>query len=155
VTRLPSVIRRPLVALAVLASCVGAGNAVAAGPVGPDGPLRSEMETVQSAYRNAWESCRKLSGHARAVCKVQARSDYDVARAESRARAQPTARNQDKLATEKAQAAYRLALAKCLDLRGGAREVCSKDARASYEAARSQARLTRPGADKGLNLGRS
>jgi hypothetical protein len=153
--RPPSVIRRPLVALAVLASCVGAGSAVAAGPVGPDGPSRSEMETVQSAYRNAWESCRKLAGHARAVCKVQARSDYDVARAESRARAQPTARNLDKLAAEKAQAGYRLALAKCLDLKRGARDVCSKDARASYEAARSQATLTRPAADKGLNLGKS
>ena len=69
---------------------------------------------------------------------------------ELEAQYKPTPKHDDKVKTEKAVAAYRLAREKCGDLRGNAKDVCKKDAKAGYVAATGEARLSRADIDGGL-----
>lgn len=140
-------IRPSLLALAVLAGCAFGGSAGAMSK----NEYRVERDKVQAAYKNAWDSCKALRGNARDVCKVEAKGDYQVAKAELDARLRPTPRHDDKVKTEKAAATYKLASEKCDDLKTNARDVCRKDAKASYVAAAGEAKLSRASIDQGVN----
>ncbi|MDQ6880561.1 MAG: hypothetical protein M3150_00465, partial [Pseudomonadota bacterium] len=142
--RRPPSARQRLLALALVAGCT-----VAAGGAGAmsRNEYRVERDKVQAAYKNAWDSCKALKAHARDVCKAEAKGDDDVAKAALEARLKPTPKHEDKVKTEKAAAAYKLATEKCADLTGNAKDVCRKDAKASYVAAAGEAKLSRASVD--------
>ncbi|MDB5947816.1 MAG: hypothetical protein JWQ33_2842 [Ramlibacter sp.] len=143
--RRPSMKQR-LLAVALVAGC---GFAGAAGAMSKDQYL-VERDKAQAAYKNAWDSCKALTANAKAVCKAEARGNYEVAKADLDARLKPTPKHDDRVKTEKAAAAYKLATEKCGDLSGNAKDVCRKDARAGYVAATGEARLSRASVDDGV-----
>jgi len=147
VNALHAPIGRPLAAL-LLAACAWAGAANAESLAAKE--RRLDHERAQAAYRLEWSSCRKLQGNARDVCKVQARGNFDVAKAQVEARYKASPANEDGVKLARAEAAWRLAGEKCEDLRGNAQDVCKADAKAVWVAARSEIRLSRASADKGL-----
>jgi hypothetical protein len=145
---LHAAIGRPLAAALLLAACTLAAGATASSVVRDE--YRLDHEKAQAAYRLELASCRKLQGNPRDVCKVDARGHFQVAKAEIDARYKESPSNQDRVKLAKADAAYRLALEKCGDLSGNARDVCKADAKASSVAARAEARLSRASVDKGV-----
>jgi hypothetical protein len=141
-------IGRPLTALLLLAACAWAGGANAESLARKE--LRLDHERAQAAYRLEWKSCSKLQGNARDICKVQARGNFQVAKAEVQARYKPSPANEDGVKLARAEAAWRLASEKCEDLQGNAKDVCKADAKAALVASRSETRLSRASVDKGV-----
>lgn len=140
-------IRHRLLAFALIAGCAVGG---AAGAMTKN-EYRVERDKAQAAYKSAWASCKALTGNARDVCKVEAKGNYQVAKAELDAQLRPTPKRDDKVKTEKAVAAYKLASEKCDDLKANAKDVCRKDAKANYVAAAGEAKLSRASVDQGVN----
>lgn len=130
---------------------VFAGTFAAAAPQGEI--TRQEYQTqrgrIQDRYGTNKDRCSRLEGHARDLCKVQARAEYDTARAQLRARYQPTPAHQQQAEIAKAEGDYRIAHEKCGDLDGSARKVCEEDAKASWTAARAEARANRTAGEHG------
>ena len=141
-------IGRPLAAALLLAACTLAGAATASSVVRDE--YRLDHEKAQAAYRLELASCRKLQGNPRDICKVEARGHFQVAKAEIDARYKESPSNQDRVKLAKADADYRLALEKCGDLTGNAKDVCKADAKANSVAARAETRLSRASVDKGV-----
>ena len=140
-------IGKPLTAALLLATCAYAAGASASTE---KDELRRDHDRAQAAYRLQWESCRKLQDRERDICKVEARGRFQVAKAEIKERFKRSPANQDRVKAAKADAAYRLALAKCGDLRGNAKDVCKADAKATSVAARGEVRLSRASVDRGI-----
>ena len=113
---------------------------------------KTQRGRIQDRYASNKDRCATLDGHARDLCKVQARAEYDIARAELRARYEPSPSHQEKAELAKAEAAYRIAHEKCGDLDGSAKKICEEDARANWTAARAEARANRVAAEKGPNV---
>lgn len=140
-------IGRPLTAALLLAACAFAGAASAA-PAKDE--LRREHDRAQAAYKLEWDSCKKLKDNAKDICKVEARGHFQVAKAEIDAKYKRSPSNQDRIKVAKADAAYRLAVERCGDLSGNARDVCKADAKANSVAARGEAKLSRASVDRGM-----
>ena len=140
--------RRRVTALTLLAACVFPG--VHAGSIST-AQYGAERDRAQAAYRNAWDSCKKLQSSARDRCKVEAKGQYQVAKAELEVKYKPTPARDDRVQVARAKAAYRLANAKCGDLGGNARDVCRMDAKASLVAAQNAIQVSRAAVDKGVN----
>jgi hypothetical protein len=136
---------------ALLALC-GCSLAFAApqGEISKD-EYKTQRARIQDRYATNKDRCSRLDGHARDLCKVQARAEYDIARAELRTRYEPSPAHQEKAELAKGEASYRIAHEKCGDLDGSARKVCEQDARAGWTAARAEARANRTAGEKGPN----
>jgi hypothetical protein len=145
-SRAPRATSHGLLALAVITGCSFAGAATGMSR----NEYRVERDKLQAAYKMQSDGCQRAQGRARDICKVEAKGNSEVARAELEARRQATPKHDDKVKTEKAAAAYRLATEKCGDLAGNAKDVCRKDAKASYVAATGEARLSRASVNDGL-----
>ncbi|MFC5499577.1 hypothetical protein ACFPOE_18675 [Caenimonas terrae] len=139
---------RPLAAGLLLAACALAGAANAASLAKDE--YRLDHDRAQAAYRLQWDSCRKLQGNAKDTCKVEARGRFQLAKAQIEAKYKQSPANEDRVKLAQADADYRLALEKCGDLRGKARDVCKADAKAASVAAHSEIRLSRVAVDKGI-----
>ena len=118
-----------LLALAVLVTFAGAGHA---GPAKNFDDYKAALLAAQDQYRTAVDRCKPMKGNARDVCKVESKADYDVTKAQLKDRYQPTPGHDKKVRVEKAEAAYRIAVEKCADLKGDARKVCRRDAVTQY-----------------------
>lgn len=144
----PAPFRQVLAVAALVTGCTLAGGA---GASIPKEQHRTESNKAQAMYKNAWDGCKRLQGNARDVCKAEAKGTYEVAKAELAAQLKPTPKRDDEVRTEKAKAAYRLAVQKCGDLKSNAKDVCVKDARTSYVAAQGATRISRAAVDRGVN----
>ena len=145
-------IGRPLAALLV-AACTFAGGTHAESLAAKE--RRLDHEKAHAAYRLEWSSCKKLQGNARDICKVQAKGNFDIAKADIEVKYKPSPANEDGAKLARAEAAWRLASEKCDDMSGNARDVCKADAKATWVAARSETRLSRAAVDKGVNSRRA
>ena len=146
---LRAAIGRPLAAALLLAACTFASAASPASLAKDE--YRLDHQKAQAAYRLELASCKKLQGNTKDVCKVEARGHFQMAKAQIDTRYKDSPANQDKVKLAKTEAAYRLALEKCGDLSGNAKEVCKADAKAASVAARAETRLSRASVDKGVN----
>lgn len=137
-----------LTSLVLLAGSLLAGSA---GAAMTREQFRAEMDRAQGSYRAAWNGCKPLKGNAKDVCQAEARGAYAVAKAELEVQRKATPRNNDKVKTKRAETALRVESEKCDDMRGNAREVCRKEAKASFVGARSDVRVDRAAVDQGMN----
>lgn len=127
--------RHALLTLAVLVTFAGPG---AAGPANKFDDYKAALMTAQDRYRTAQDRCKPMQGNARDVCKVEAKANYDVTKAQLQDRYQPTTGHEKKVRVEMAEAAYRIAIKKCSDFKGEARKVCRKDAVTLYRSAMTE-----------------
>lgn len=110
-------------------------------------PLLSKQEVqahqvrIEEQYDTAQARCRRVQGHARALCNEQARGERDIQSAELRMQTEPTPENDHKLRLARAEAAYSMALVKCKPLDGSARSVCRADAKRVFGDAQAEAKL--------------
>jgi hypothetical protein len=103
--------------------------------------VKAQEVRIEQQYDQAQTRCRRVQGHARELCNEQARGDRDIQQAELRLQAEPTGKNDEKLRMARAEAAYSLALVRCKDLDGQARDVCRKDAKMVFAEAKEEAKL--------------
>jgi hypothetical protein len=129
--------KRAWAGMAVLLACTVATGAPAA--ISRE-EYQARKERAEADYKAARQTCNPLKGNARDVCRVQAEGKLKVARAELEAQYHPSPRNDARVATERADAAYRLAREKCDDHPGNARDVCLEDAKAAFVNAKGDAR---------------
>ena len=134
---------------AALALCFGfAGTAGAAEHAKID---KAAQDRIEADYKGAKVHCKDLKGNAHDVCNVEAKGNYNVAKAELQAQVDPSPSHQARLQKEKADAAYQLAKEKCDDLNGNAKDACRKDAKAAFVNAKGDATVTKAAGEKGVN----
>ncbi|MGE4242584.1 hypothetical protein [Ramlibacter sp.] len=99
---------------------------------------KAQRARVQAAYATAKDRCTSVQGSVR-VCDAEARRDYDIARADLRARYRPTPNNMEKAQRMKADGEFRVAVEKCGDLRDGAKALCQEEAKTKWKSAKGEA----------------
>lgn len=124
-------------ALALLGSAFAAQ---AAGPISKE-VRKAQLERIEAEYDAAQTRCKPLERRARGICREQARGARDIAAAELEMQYQPSADNDENLRLARAEASHAVALERCKALEGNAREVCQKDAKAVFAAAKADAKL--------------
>jgi hypothetical protein len=103
--------------------------------------VKAQKVRIEEQYDQAQTRCRRVQGHARALCNERARGERDIQQAELQLQAEPTADNDEKLRVAKAESAYSLALVQCKAMEGQARSVCRQDAKMVFNEAKQEARL--------------
>lgn len=114
--------------------------AQAAGPVSKD-VRKAQLERIEAEYDAAQARCKPLERRARGICREQARGARDIAAAELELQYQPSADNDENLRLARAEASHAVALERCKALDGNALDVCRKDAKAVFAAAKADAKL--------------
>jgi hypothetical protein len=99
---------------------------------------RARIAADARAQRRA---CSRWQGHARDLCRAQARGRETTARAELQARYQPGPEAHQALKNARAEARYALARVRCDELKGKAEDRCREEAKGALEAALRQAKV--------------
>lgn len=126
--------------LVALLCCCAMGGAWAA--MGKEA-FKAHQQRIQAEYEALTVRCKPLKGFEREVCRTEAKASRDVARAQLDLQYKPTPENEERLRLVQAEAAHDVARERCDGHKNGhAREVCRKDAKAAWAAARAEAKST-------------
>ncbi len=106
---------------------------------------------IEAEYQAAKDQCKPLKDNAKDVCIKQASGQEKVAKAELEARRNPSAKNEEKARMAKADADYDIAKEKCDDLKGDAKDICVKDAKAAHVHAVEAAKVAKAQAEPASN----
>lgn len=138
-----------------MAMAFGAGTAFAAGSAMSREAHQAQKERIEADYKAAKEQCEGMKGNARDVCMAQAKGKHEVVKAQLEARRDPDPGRDAQVRKKQAEADYNVAREKCDDLPRDARDVCRRDAKATYEHAKDQAKIARAAAERDVNSGHS
>ena len=127
--------------LCALMGCCFALGAAQAAPMAND-DVSAQKSKISADYKAAKEHCKTLSGNAKDVCNEEAKGNEKIAKAELDVRQNDNARNQEKLAKTRADAAYEVAKEKCDDLSGSQKSACRTEAKAAHKRAVADAKAT-------------
>lgn len=125
--------------LALLAAGFMAGQAMAL----TQAEYNAEKQQIEATYKADKAQCSSLSGNAKDVCEEEAEGKEKVAKADLKARHEPTPRNHEKARVARADATYGVADEKCDDLSGNAKDICKKDAKAAHVTAVQNAKVVK------------
>lgn len=92
-------------------------------------------ERISAAHKAATEACKSMSGNARDICTAEADGQERVGLATLEAEYKPGEKNSAQLRVAKADAAYAVAIERCDDLAGNAKDVCVKEAKSAKVSA--------------------
>ena len=92
---------------------------------------------IEGEYKSAKAACDPMTGNMKDVCQAEAKGKERVALAEAEASYKPTAAHQRDVRLAKAKAVHSVAKEKCDDQAGNAKDVCVKEADATYTAAKA------------------
>lgn len=127
--------KRQLMAAAVAGAMCFVGGAFAANKK----VTEADEDRISADYKVAKEKCDDLKSNAKDICMLEAKGAKSIAKAELKVRDQDSPKNRFKLDMAKAEADYDVAKEKCEDLAGNAKDVCVKDAKAAFAAAKADA----------------
>ncbi len=125
--------------LTTIAAGILAGDALAA-PMGAD-EYRAAQARIASEYQLDRQKCGARHGNAADMCIARARGAQSVAKAELKALHEPSPRANYEAALARAQAAYANAREECDNKDGAARKDCRREAEATRERSRAEAKL--------------
>ena len=129
---------RPL--LALLAACCAVPAALAA--LSKDA-YQAHRERIQAEYQAQAARCKPLERQAQGICLAAAKGQRQVARAQLEWQYKPSPANEEKFRLAQAEAGYAVARERCGAHKGHVREICRKDAKAAFAAARAEALSSR------------
>jgi len=101
---------------------------------------KAANDKIGADYKTAKAACGSLSGNAGDICKAEAKGKEKVAEAELKAAYEPTQKHRYEVRVAKAEADHDVAIEKCDDLAGNAKDVCVKEAKAVEVAAKADAK---------------
>lgn len=102
---------------------------------------KAEKDRIEAQYKSSKAQCKSLRGNAKDVCEEEAEGQEKIAKAELNHRKDPSEKHRYELAKAKADAAYDVAEEKCDDLKGNAKDVCEKEAKAEHVRALEAAKV--------------
>ena len=120
-------------ALLTISAALCCGFASGASAMANDGHKAAKTR-IEAEFKDAKGKCKAIHGNARNVCMAEAKGRNEVAKAELEQQYEPSPRHEAKVKSEKAEAGYKVARQKCEDLKGNAKDVCKKDAKAAFKA---------------------
>ena len=103
--------------------------------------FKSGKNKISAEYKASKTACASLSANAKDICIVEAKGVEKVAMAELEASYKPSTKAHYEVRLAKAEGAYALANEKCDDLAGNTKDVCVKEAKAAYAAAKADAKV--------------
>jgi osmotically-inducible protein OsmY len=105
---------------------------------------KAGKDKIVTQYKSSKVACGSLSGNAKDICVVEAKSQEKVATAELEARHKPSAKASQKVLVAKAEADYAIAKEKCDDKSGNDKKACVTEAKAAETLARADAKAAAP-----------
>ena len=97
----------------------------------------ADEDRIEAEYKADKAKCDTMKDNAKDVCEKEAKGKEKVAKAELKAKTNPTAANQRKVQEAKADAAYDVAKERCDDQKGNEKNACEKQAKAEHERAKA------------------
>lgn len=105
---------------------------------------KAGKDKIVTEYKSSNAACGSLSGNAKDICVVEAKSKEKVATAELEASYKPSAKASQKVIIAKAEADYAVAKQKCEDKSANDKKACVKEAKAAETLAKAQATAALP-----------
>ena len=103
-------------------------------------------DKISADYKAAKTNCDALKDNAKDICVKEAKGAENVAKAELDAQHKPSDKATNKARMARADADYDVAKEKCDDLKGNAKDVCVKDAKAAHTTAKENAKVAKAAA---------
>lgn len=101
----------------------------------------ASKDRIKTEYKADKKSCDSLASNAKDICVAEAKGKESMALAELDNSYKPTLKTQYKVSIAKGEAAYDVAKQKCDDLSGNPKDVCVKEAKAAWTAAKADAKV--------------
>ena len=131
--------RTPIIAALFAAGALAASSAFAADATAKQ-VYKNAKDRIDAEYKVEIKRCDSLSGNAKDICKAEVKGKQKAAKANAYAAFKGT----DKAATDaliaRADAEYAVAKEKCDDFAGNAKDVCVKEAKATFTKAKVDAK---------------
>jgi hypothetical protein len=105
------------------------------------------IKNAEAQYKTDKAACSALKANAKDICTEEAKGKEKVAKAEAKAAYENTPKARENLRLAHADATYEVAKEKCDDLAGNAKDVCVKEAKATYVKAKADAKVDRVASD--------
>lgn len=105
---------------------------------------KAGKDKIVTEYKSSKAACGSLSGNAKDICVVEAKSKEKVATAELEASYKPSAKASHAVTIAKAEADYAIAKEKCDDKSGNDKKACVKEAKAAETLAKADATAAMP-----------
>ncbi|CAN5642038.1 hypothetical protein BH09PSE5_BH09PSE5_50450 [soil metagenome] len=132
----------------IIAGCIGAlalaSGAYAAGDKTAYDHSRAASKT---AYDAANKQCGSLSGNAKDICQAEAKAVRVKSDAQAEADYKNTPKAREQATDDMAKADYNVSKEKCDDLAGNPKDVCVKEAKATYDKVKIDAAASRKVSD--------
>jgi hypothetical protein len=143
---------RLMIALFITAGLGFAGASVAQVTAPATTPLSKEAyatakKNADAQFKTDQAACASLSGNAKDICAAEAKGKDRIAKADAEAAYKHTPKARENARVVRAQAGYDVAVEKCDDLAGNAKDVCVKEAKAELVKGKANAKVDRVTAD--------
>jgi hypothetical protein len=132
--------------MAMAVALVFAGGAYAQQPTAPQprdrAPAANESpeKRIDREHRAAKDACKPLKDNAKDVCEKEADAKQKIAKAELKVQKKDTPENRKDLAETKAKAEYDVAMERCEDQKGDAKQACQREAKSKRDSAMAAAK---------------
>ena len=103
--------------------------------------------SIDAQYKLDREACATLGGNAKDICMAEAKGKDHAAKADADAAFTNTPKARETARIAHAEATYEVAVEKCDDLAGNAKDVCVKEAKAGLVNGKADAKVDRVAAD--------
>jgi len=114
---------------------------LAVGAVMAKADYKAAKADISARYKADQAACAGMTGNVKDICSAEATGREKIAYAELIATNEPTSRHRYDVRLAQADAAYAVAIEKCDDLSGNAKDVCVKEAKAAYVTAKADAKV--------------
>jgi hypothetical protein len=127
------------ITLLVLTGIVFGGANAIAGSMSKD-EYNAHKDKIEASYKVDKEKCGSFSGNAEDICNAEAKGRRDTGQANLEAQYDPTDKNRYKARVAQIDADYSVAIEKCDDFDGNAKDVCTAEAEAAKGQAANEAK---------------
>ena len=136
---------KPIIGLVVALSLGFAGSALADNHMSRDA-YKAAKDKIEEQAKADKKACEGMKDNAKDVCQAEAKAKEKIAKAELDAQNKPGPKADEKVLLMKAEGAYEVAKEKCEDQKDTA-VACKREAKATYDKAKADARPAKAKAD--------
>ncbi|MEO8717049.1 MAG: hypothetical protein ABI423_02380, partial [Burkholderiales bacterium] len=102
---------------------------------------KSRTDGIEAAYQSAAGRCGSFAANAKDICMAESKGKESVAKADLEAQYKPSQETEYQARDARAQADYAVAVQKCDNQAGNAKDVCVAEAKAAQTNAKADAKL--------------
>jgi hypothetical protein len=119
---------------------IAASASAFAAPISKE-EYNAKKAEISNQTKASKAACKTLSGNAKDICMEDAKGQGNIARAELDDNYQPSVEGRYRIRIAKAEATYAVAKERCDDVSGNVKDVCRKEAKSAYIAAKADAKV--------------